>query len=408
MLTHYEKNRKAVNLTAEIKAAAKKAGMPALLYVSKDDQYRDRLLITGLASCLADVENAYDAAESDDYSKVIRTKEAQSFVTTLTNMSTLAGLQTSITSHIGQFNVCYHMVHWARHGKHTYKVSDGLAMRLALTELRGLRCEDLRLPFKSLYLEVPEFLGFKIANFMSGWHTVDGIYLSEDVSDSGQQSVTSRDTDGGRSWRVCVMGKEKDTHIAENDDAFVYFTIPLVEGWSLDDALKTVADRVYQSEIEELTENQDSSSLVELDESLKQWLAVFRWTLNVMIYATTPDAEHEFVRDNPEAEAIWRRIQKLPKSKKREDLNARLRSMEQQPRTLLGRSIKVTPALRSMLEHRKTGESGSALIRTLVSGHWRRFAVGEGRKERRWQFVEPYWRGPENAPVSSINDHHLV
>lgn len=407
-MTHWERNKKSIELSFKIGKEAEGVQASVLAYAVSQPHYIDRMAVVGLGACLADVRRAYKAAASSDYSQVIRTEEAQRFVGTLEAMSKAAGLPTMTAAHIGQFNICYHMLAYEAHGKQTYKVSDGLAMRMALTELRGLKCEDLRLPHKALYLEIPEFLGFKIMNGMSGWHTVDGIYLAEDCSDAGRGvGTTAEALDGGRSWRVCVMGKENDTPIFDNDDAFVYFTIPLVEGWSLDDALNDVARRVYDNKNLAHEIGPDDPTVTAPRESLEQFLAVFRWTLNVMLYATTPDAEHEFVRDNPEAEAMWRRIQKLPRGKKREDLNARLRGMEQKPRTLLGRSVRVTPALRSMFEHRESGGGGALLVRTLVSGHWRRFACGEGRKERKWQFVEPYWRGPEDANTAQENEHRL-
>jgi hypothetical protein len=42
----------------------------------------------------------------------------------------------------------------------------------------------------------------------------------------------------------------------------------------------------------------------------------------------------------------------------------------------------------------------SPSVRTLVPGHFQRYAVGPGRAQRRWQPKEPYWRGPEAGPVA--------
>jgi hypothetical protein len=40
-------------------------------------------------------------------------------------------------------------------------------------------------------------------------------------------------------------------------------------------------------------------------------------------------------------------------------------------------------------------------VQTLVRGHYKRQAFGHGRSERRVIWVEPYWRGPEGAPILS-------
>jgi hypothetical protein len=41
-----------------------------------------------------------------------------------------------------------------------------------------------------------------------------------------------------------------------------------------------------------------------------------------------------------------------------------------------------------------------ANIRTLVCGHWKMQAHGTGRKDRKHLHIEPYWRGPEDAPIA--------
>ena len=39
-------------------------------------------------------------------------------------------------------------------------------------------------------------------------------------------------------------------------------------------------------------------------------------------------------------------------------------------------------------------------IQTLVCGHWKMQAYGPGREKRKHIHIEPYWRGPEDAPVA--------
>jgi hypothetical protein len=48
----------------------------------------------------------------------------------------------------------------------------------------------------------------------------------------------------------------------------------------------------------------------------------------------------------------------------------------------------------------------SPSVQTLVRGHFKRAAHGPGRTERRWVQVEPYWRGPEDAPIA-LRPHRL-
>jgi len=50
-------------------------------------------------------------------------------------------------------------------------------------------------------------------------------------------------------------------------------------------------------------------------------------------------------------------------------------------------------------EYVKTGRLGVLAVQVLVAGHWKRQAYGPGRIDRKVIWIEPYWRGPEDAPV---------
>lgn len=65
---------------------------------------------------------------------------------------------------------------------------------------------------------------------------------------------------------------------------------------------------------------------------------------------------------------------------------------------VLGRSVKVDvrDAVRAYAEGKQTSGHG---VRTLVRGHHKRQPCGFKSMERKWIHVEPYWRGPEDAPV---------
>jgi hypothetical protein len=45
--------------------------------------------------------------------------------------------------------------------------------------------------------------------------------------------------------------------------------------------------------------------------------------------------------------------------------------------------------------------STAPTVQCLVRGHWKRQACGPKLTERKFIFVEPYWRGPEDAPIAS-------
>jgi hypothetical protein len=60
-------------------------------------------------------------------------------------------------------------------------------------------------------------------------------------------------------------------------------------------------------------------------------------------------------------------------------------------------TVKATPALRQFIRH---GDGhGSPSVQTLVRGHTKRQICGPGGSLRKIIWVEPYWRGPEEAPI---------
>jgi hypothetical protein len=315
---------------------------------------------------------------------------------------------------------------WHHHGRHHYTLSDGLSTQLALTELRGLRSEDLRLPYRSIFVEVPPHLGFKVfgmSNAGTRLEPVEGIFVSEDNTDGGRPQIV--DADGkpitadtydltnpdrqvrarfefapGRSWRIMVMSRPFVIPDSDGKDEYdavhSYFTLQLREGMSIDDEINRMLTDYGTVE--------DGARAKIIETLVPTW----KWLANVLMYATTPDAEIDAIRANPEADALWRRVEKLPKvSAKRDRLKAKLRGMDSQNRTRLGKSVAFTPALRRMYDDHRAGVGAKLRVRTLVAGHWQRFAAGKGRVDRVWKFVAPYWRGPEDGPVAEEIEHRM-
>lgn len=71
----------------------------------------------------------------------------------------------------------------------------------------------------------------------------------------------------------------------------------------------------------------------------------------------------------------------------------------------LTRNVKVDVRgdVRDYIEGRR---SRSPLVQTLVRGHWKAQACGHKSSTRKLIHVEPYWRGPEDAPVA-VRSHEI-
>lgn len=55
---------------------------------------------------------------------------------------------------------------------------------------------------------------------------------------------------------------------------------------------------------------------------------------------------------------------------------------------------------RAMVAEYVKGGGKSPLVRSMVRGHWKRQPCGPRGELRKWLHVEPYWRGPEDAPIA--------
>ena len=59
-------------------------------------------------------------------------------------------------------NLAYHFFCHVKTGKKVYDVSERLGQQLKDTELRGLSAQDIRLPYKNIYICVPPSMGFEV------------------------------------------------------------------------------------------------------------------------------------------------------------------------------------------------------------------------------------------------------
>jgi hypothetical protein len=72
---------------------------------------------------------------------------------------------------------------------------------------------------------------------------------------------------------------------------------------------------------------------------------------------------------------------------------------------MLGRPIKIDcrPPLHDYIAGRRSSIKN---VQSFVRGHWRHQPHGQGRALRRMQWIEPYWKGDENAPIA-VKPHRL-
>jgi hypothetical protein len=259
-------------------------------------------------------------------------------------------------------------------GERVYELSLGLAERLLKTELRGLGTDDLRLPFQNVYLVIPAELGLKLMNEKTGEHDLEGVYITEYMRK------------GMRRWKLLFWGPPNAQSEHEFDDTIFHFSVELPAEATLDKALDD--SELFRGSI--YNPGTPAAKAYYLD----QWRRLFQLVMNAVVYCTWPDAELREVR-NAEFLRLQEQLRKHPKgSHKYERTREKLRETPQQRRVVLGPSV-------TRLETLASQGGASPLVRTLVSGHWQRFAYGPGKMQRKWGWREPFWRGPEEGPESN-------
>lgn len=296
----------------------------------------------------------------------------------------------------------YFMAAFEREGKRVYTVSPGLAEKLCHTELRGLSCEDLRLPYPAIYIEVPAKADLQIWNDETGWHRLEGVYVIEDPDVLGgadgmdflERERVAWGLQPGellRGWRFLLVGECKDPGNAEKmgDDAVYYYRVPLPAGLEVEEAIRKSRDNAF------IGRDRDRMRSEALDPD-EQWKQVFSWVMNLIMYVTWCEPGERWML-NREARQLWERAQKAPKgSAKRKRLHQEFQKFDPRWRIQLGKHILVQ-------RHEEGPERGAGQPRgpmtviSWVAGHWKRVAYGPGRSQRRWQHIEPYRRGPEGA-----------
>lgn len=258
-------------------------------------------------------------------------------------------------------------------GERVYELSVGLGERLLKTELHGLSTDDLKLPYPSIYIVIPTEMGLKLNNEISGVHDLAGVY------------VTEYEYGPYRHWKLLFWGPPNGGSEHEWDDTLFHFSVEMSPSTGLEETLDTC---------EAFRNSDDRGTPASRKYYREHWRQLFGLVMNTVIYCTWPDAELREAR-NADFLRLHEQLRKHPKgSHKYERTREKLRQTPEQRRVVLGPSV-------GRFESAPSAGGASPLVRTLVSGHWQRFAYGPGRSQRKWGWREPFWRGPEEGPESN-------
>jgi len=276
---------------------------------------------------------------------------------------------------VAQVVQAYHKVQ----GRQTFEVPPLVAEMLEHTSLEGMTPAELRFPYTTFYVALPDTEMRIWGGTRTQWHQVGGFYVSLDA-----QSLT-----------IYVWGMENDRSLGPGDDASQWAVLNL----HLDGDLESMVTRLLQDathrrddpiidpivDIPMILEGTHADGLVgeKYEEQMEVLRSCFRIAVNLALYLATekPDVEE---RPDKGIAKLRRRVEgsKGPKRRKFEEMLER-RTVVKRVGGNLARSLAATRAAHGPVRG------------TWVRGHWRRYWTGPGRKvcEQRW--ILPHPRGVE-------------
>ncbi len=253
-------------------------------------------------------------------------------------------------------------------GRHLFDVSEGLAKQLWDTELRGLRCDDLRLPYPAIAIRTP--VGFV------RWQGADASITDVVIYEYG------------RAWHMYfnLVVPVADSGITSR----AFYGIDLRANTSLDHAL-AATHRVLQY---------DTAPVAQLE-------AIFRFVVNAVVYATHADAEITETYANKQAAKLAAAITDAPQgTKRRMRLEDQLANMDDSKLYILGKNVRYVAQPVDADDDLDTTGTGKPLqVRVRVQGHWRKQPHGPQASLRKLIWIQPFWRGPEWGDIAPAVDH---
>jgi hypothetical protein len=296
--------------------------------------------------------------------------------------------------------IATNVVHLKKYGSKAYLVSPDLEWALLPenTRLKGFPASHLKLPSETVYVSLPSSMTLNLATVSA---SPAGVYIM-DNSDPSDDPLK-------RHWTITVM-RHGDEVTELNGGlyglgAIVTWNMELSDDSTVEECMRLTADRLFSEVIKEYDEHRMGQSFgrdvaSQYAESLSDTvLKVFGYLMNVLLYVTSEDAEQEIYFESAEYRKLYARAMKA-RGDKRKKLFGRLKKVPGHKCVRLGKSFTVDRKLRAAMGGGTDAER-SLSVRFVVAGHWRNQPHGpKGDIQYRKQWIKPYWKGPESAPLS--------
>lgn len=283
-----------------------------------------------------------------------------------------------------EFNFSRHMGLFLSEGGKVYECSAGLAQRLSQTEIRGVSTDLLRLPFAAVCLRVPPSAGL----------AYDELFIVEELPTPATEEI-----------QLALDQVREENELGENEIPIIDGHVP--RGWSMIGATM-IKDGPNKGKIETSSlggmtfipgeDLQTTYERVDIKNAVDDFSKAFKFAVNMILYLSWPDEDEMFeTRRSKDYEDAQERLKTL-KGYKRDRLREKLKRMSIDERIYVGAKV---PFLAGSEDEDGEKLRHQLLVRSLVAGHWKMQPHGPNRSERKLIRIEPYWRGPLDAPVKN-------
>ena len=344
--------------------AAKKFGMfqTPLRTNGEHFQYAQMLVETGyLNNPRPNLRQSYTNGFMRTIAAKVGVLNAQAFGINETDVDTLVIRDSTVIQHWQHFR-------WSKNGRSIYDLTEDVARAFLETDLTVLP-KDLTLEETSCFIAVPQELALKVWHADTGHHDLAGFYV----------------TLAENALFVCACGYSHQG-AASNDNAISTFMIPLdgettVEGW-------IEAQR---------TTDRGRSFIGSNGSQMAAWVSL---VVNTLLYIQYVNEDVKHDPDFGVSAKDKAKAQKIPTNKaRRKFLDANRANCRYY---ILGTTA--TNTLKNGPSQQGTG--APLAVRFIVRGHWRNQPHGPGRTLRKMTWIQPHWKGPEDAPTSNVT--HVV
>lgn len=258
--------------------------------------------------------------------------------------------------------VLHHWQHyrWHANGRVIYDLTESVAEAFLETELNMLP-SDLRLKDGTVFIAVPPSLGLKVWHASTGFHDVGGFYVT---------------IDNGELF-VCVGGYAHPGR-PSNDNALSTFVVPL-----------TGAGTVHDWAEQQRRDKWGAAFLGENTSQIETWVSLI---VNTIMYVTYVENDVRYDPDFGVPAKVMTRAKAIPTNKAR-------RKFLDAHRAPCRYFILGEQAQKTITVGKASGNGSSPTVKFVVRGHWRNQAHGPSMSLRKMMWIQPYWKGTEDAPI---------